>query len=104
MRLDDLAQMACQAFLSGGTQMGGLVESLLCFLRELSNSAADLQELRFGVAYQFHEDFALPSALAAKVAHDLLQVVLKLLGLRLERGDSCGALLGDVVDEVEDFF
>jgi hypothetical protein len=31
----------------------------------------------------FHEDFALPPALAVKAAHDLLEVLMKLLGLRL---------------------
>ena len=83
MRFDGGAQIACQALLSGGAQMGGLVEGLLCFLRELSDGAADLQELPCGVAYQFHEDLALPPALATKAAHDLLEGVLKLLGLRL---------------------
>jgi hypothetical protein len=52
------------------------------------------------LAYKLHEDFALTSALAAKAAHDFLQVVLELLGLALQRGRS-----GDAErDELEDFF
>jgi hypothetical protein len=39
--------------------------------------------LRFGVAYQFYEDFALPPALAAKAAHDLLEVLVQRVGLAL---------------------
>lgn len=44
MRLDGGAQVAFQALLAGSTQMGGLVEGLLCFLRELSDGAADRWE------------------------------------------------------------
>ena len=63
--------------------MGGLLEGLLRFLCQSGNGTADLQQLRFGVAHQFHEDVALSTALAPKAAHDLLQVVLQLRGLRL---------------------
>jgi hypothetical protein len=40
--------------------MGGLVEGLLCFLGELSDGAADHQELRLDVTYQLPKDFVLP--------------------------------------------
>jgi hypothetical protein len=60
MCLDGSAQVACQPLLNGGAPMRGLVEVLLCYLRELSEGATDRQELRFGVAYPGHKDFALP--------------------------------------------
>jgi len=96
MRCEGGAQIACQALRSGGAHMGGLGEGLLGFLRELSDGAAALQEWPCGVAYQFHEDLALPPAVATKAAHDLLEGVLKRLGLRLEREGAGGALLCDV--------
>jgi hypothetical protein len=63
-----------------------------------------LQQLRFSLADQAHEDFALAPALPAKAAHDLLEVVVKRLGLALQRGRWRGALRRDGVDELEDFF
>lgn len=84
--------------------MSSLQEVLSCFICQLGNGAAHLQELGFGLAYQFHEDFTLSSALAAKATHDLLQLFFKVLCLALQRGGSGGALLGDVRDELEDFF
>jgi hypothetical protein len=60
--------------------------------------------LCFGLAHQFHEDFALSPALAAKATHDLLEVFFEASGLGLQRGGSGGALLGNVPNELEDFF
>jgi hypothetical protein len=48
------------------------------------------------VTHQLDEYFALSTALAAKAAHDLVQVVLQLRGLRLQRGGAGGVLLRDV--------
>lgn len=73
-------------------------------LRKRCDGAADLQQLRFGVAYELHEDFALPAALAAKAAHDFAEVVLERSGLGRQGSGACGTLLREVVDELEDFF
>ena len=83
MRLLRRAQVAGQALLGSGAQMGGLLEGLPRLLRQSGNGTADLQQLRFGVAHQLDEDFALAPALAPEAAHDLVQFVLPLRGLRL---------------------
>jgi hypothetical protein len=80
--------------------MGRCLEGLVRLLHQRGDGAATFSQLRFGLAHQLHEDFALTSALAAKAAHDFLQVVLELLGLALQRGRS-----GDAGrDELEDCF
>lgn len=100
MRLLGCAQCACQALPLGCAQMGRLLEGLVCLLRQCSDGAIQFSQLRFGVAHQLHEDFALTSALATKAVHDFLQIVLECLGLALQRGRS-----GDTGrDELEDFF
>jgi hypothetical protein len=84
--------------------MGGRQEGLLCLVRQLGNGAAHLQKLCFGLAHQFHDDFALSPALAAKATPALLAVFFEASGLGLQRGGSGGALLGNVLNELEDFF
>jgi hypothetical protein len=41
-------------------------------LRQHGDGAAQCSPLRFCLAHQLHEDFALTSALATKAAHDFL--------------------------------
>ena len=98
------AQVACQALPLGRAQRGRVLEGLLRLQRQRGDGAAHLQQLCFRLAHQLHEDFALPPALSAKAAHDFLQVVLDRVRLGRQRGGSLGALLRDVVNEVEDFF
>jgi hypothetical protein len=81
-----------------------LVEALLCLLGKRGQGLPQLQQLLFGLADQFHEHFALPPALAAKAAHDLLQLRLEVKGLGLPRCGSGGALLHEGPNELEDFF
>src|SRR5215211_5355960 len=61
---------------------------------------SQLQQLRLRLAHQRHKHFAHSPALSAEAAHDLLEVVLELLRLRLQRR----ALSGYGRDELEDFF
>ena len=50
------------------------------------------QQLRLGLAYQCHKHFPHPSALSAEAAHHLLEVVLEVLRVRLQRLPLRGAL------------
>ena len=54
--------------------------------------SSQLQQLGLGLAHQRHKHFAHPPALSAKAAHHLLEVVLELVRLRLQRGARAGAL------------
>ena len=65
---------------------------------------AKLQELLLSVAYQFHKDVPLPSALAAKAPHDFCQLLVEGLGLTHEARGLAAALLRDVFDELQCFF
>jgi hypothetical protein len=64
----------------------------------------DLEQVLFGLSHQRHKDFPLAPALSTKAAHDLVEVVLKCGGLCLQGRGAGRALLGDVDDELEDFF
>lgn len=85
-------------------QRGRLLETLLRGLCQGCQGATTLQELLFGLAYEGYEDFAPPAALPTKAAHGLREVVVKYVGLGLQRGRLRGALGRDGLDEVEDFF
>lgn len=63
-----------------------------------------LQQRCFRLADQAHKDFAWAPAVPAKATHDLLEVVVKRLGLARQRGRLRGALRRDGFDELEDFF
>jgi hypothetical protein len=104
LRRQRRAQGAGQALARRRVQMGRRLEGLLRLLRQHPNGHPKLQKLRFGLAHQLHEDFALPPALAAKAVHDLLEVLLEGVGMGLQRCGARGALLRNVRDEVEDFF
>jgi hypothetical protein len=69
-------------------------------LRQQGDGAAQCYPLRFCLAHQLHEDFALTSALATKTAQDFVQGVLERLGWVLQPGHSDNAGR----DELEDFF
>jgi hypothetical protein len=64
----------------------------------------DLKQMLFGLPHQRNKDFPLAPALPPKAAHDLVEVVLKRVRLCLQGCGAGGALLGEVGDELEDFF
>ena len=97
-------QVAPPAFALALGQMGRAVDAVLCGLGQGGNGATTLSQRLFRVAYQRHEDFALPPALAAKATHDLLEILVERTGLRCQRGGSRGTLRGALLDELEDFF
>jgi hypothetical protein len=97
-------QLAHPALALALGQLGRALETLLCGLCQCGNGTSPLQQLLFGLAHQRHEDFALPPALPAKAAHDLLEVPVERAGLRRHCGGSRGALRRDLLDELEDFF
>lgn len=104
MRLERCLQVALHTLTLTRREMGRLPETVLRGLCQDGQGAATLQELLFCLAYERHEDFALPAALATKAAHDLREVVVERVRLGLQRGRLRGALRRDGLDEVEDFF
>ena len=78
------------------TRLGGLCQS--------NDGLSDIEQAGFRVADQPQEHFTLATTLAAKTAHDLLEVVVETLGLVLQRRGLCDTLRGEVRNEVEDFF
>src|SRR5215475_1208085 len=62
------------------------------------------QQLLFRLAHQRHKHLPLAPALPPKAAHNLGEVVVELLCLPLQRRARDGAVLGEVRDNLEDFF
>jgi len=85
-------------------QLRRAVQALLGRPRQRQNLQSHLQQLRLGLAHQRHKHFAHPPALAPEAAHNLREVVLELLRLRLQRRALGGALRGYGRDDLEDFF
>lgn len=85
-------------------QVGRVLETVPRSLGQSDQGAAPLSKLLFGLAYQRHEDFALPAALATTAAHDLREVVVERVRLGLQRGRLRGTVGRDGLDEGEDFF
>ena len=81
-----------------------MLETLLGYVCQGGNGAAEFQQLLFGLAHQRHKDFALTAALVPKAPHDPLEVVVESVGAGLQRGRVRGAGRRDGLDEVEDFF
>lgn len=84
--------------------MGGALETLLRRMGAGHDGLAKVEQVLFGLAHQTEEDFALATTLPTKAVHDLLQGMLELLGLRLQRGRWRGPLSRDLRDELENFF
>ena len=80
------------------------VQALLHGPSQGQDSVSTRQQLGLGLAYQCHKHFPHPPALSAETAHNLLEVVLELVGLHLQLCTLCGALGGYGRDELEDFF
>ena len=65
-------------------QLRHTVQALLHGPSQGQDLASTLQQLRLGLAYQCHKHFPHPPALSAEAAHNLLKVVLELVGLHLQ--------------------
>lgn len=81
-----------------------LSQEVLRLLSQRGDGLAKLQELVFRVTYQFHEDLALTTTLAAKAPHDFGQLLVEPLGLPCEARGTVAALLRDGCDERKGFF
>jgi len=81
-----------------------LLKQLLGLRPKHFDGLAELQELPFGLAYQLHEDVALPPALAAKAPHDFFQFLLQPVGLGPQCDDPAAGSLGDTFDALQGFF
>jgi hypothetical protein len=81
-----------------------LGEELLGLLPKRSDGFSQLQKLLFRVAHQFHEDVPLPSALAAKAAHDFFDLLVEAMGLVRERRGPAAALRCDADNQLKRFF
>ena len=88
----------------GVAQCGRLGQQLLGVLPQRCDGLSQLQELLFSLAHQFHEDVAVPSALAAKAAHDFFQLLLEPVGLAREFRRPAAAPLCEVLNQLEGFF
>ena len=99
-----LAKCRGQALAPGVIEMHGTVKTSLSGLCQSHEGLSDIEQARFRVAYQAQEHFALATTLAAKTAHDLLDVVEETLGLTLQCRRLRDALGGKVRNELEDFF
>ena len=73
-------------------------------LPQRCDGLSQLQELLFSLAHQFHEDVAVPSALAAKAAHDFFQLLLEPVGLARELRRPAAAPLCEALNQLESFF
>jgi hypothetical protein len=94
----------------GETRAPGVAErrrlgkELLGVLPQRGDGLSQLQKLLFRLAHQFHEDVPLPSALAAKAAHDFLQLLVEALGLVRERRGPAAAPRCETCNQLERFF
>jgi hypothetical protein len=65
---------------------------------------ANLKKLSLGVSHQLQKHATLPTALASKAPHHLAEITVQGRRLGPQRGCVLGALVGDVLDDLEDFF
>jgi hypothetical protein len=80
------------------------VQARLGSPRQRQDLLSHLQQGRLRLAHQRDTHFAHPPALATEAAHHLLEVVLELRCMPLQRRASGGALRGYGRDDLEDFF
>lgn len=104
MRAEGLTERGSQALAPGIIEMSGEFKTRLSGLCQSNDGLSELEQAGFRVAYQAQEHFALATTLAAKTAHDLLEVVVETVCLALQRRRLRDALRGEVCNELEDFF
>jgi hypothetical protein len=84
-------------------QRGGGLDLRLGSLRH-HHGLSRCQHLRFRLPDPTHKDFPLPPTLPPKPTHNLGEVLVQLLGLRLQGRALGGTLLRDLRKDLEDFF
>jgi hypothetical protein len=99
MGAQGLLQLCGQALGTGLSTMVRAVQGGLRCLGQRCNGRPEIEETRFRLADQAQEYPALPTTLAAKLAHDLREVLMKTLGLTLERRRLCEAWWCQARDE-----
>ena len=87
-----------------GRQRDGALELRLGGLRQRSHRRARREQVRFGLPHQTHKDFPLPPALPPKAPHNLGELKVKRLGLRLQGRALCATLGRNLRNDLEDFF
>ena len=93
-----------QTLARGVAQCCRLCKELLGLLLKRIDGLAKLQELLFSVAYQFHEDVPVSSALATKAPHDFFHLLVESVGLALQLRGPAAAPLDDLFNHLEGFF
>lgn len=88
----------------GVAQACRLGKKLLGVLPKRCDGLSKRKELVFRVAHQFHEDVALPAALAAKAPHSVCQRPVQAVGVARELCGPAGALPCHVFNQLEGFF
>ena len=98
------AERLGQTLARGVAQRGRLPKERLGLLPKCGDGLAQLQELLFRVAHQFHEDVPLSSTLAPKAPHDFFELLVQALGLVRERRGPAAAVLCAMFNQFEGFF
>ena len=93
-----------QTLARGVAQRCRLRQELLRLLLKGDDGLAQLEELLFRLAYQFHEDMSVPAALATKAPHDFFHLLLESVGLALQLRGPAAAPLDDLFNHLEGFF
>jgi hypothetical protein len=83
MGAQGLLKLGVQALGTGLSAMLGALQAGLSSLGQCHDGLTDGEESRFGLAYQAQEYPALATTLAPKTAHNLLEVLMKTVGLAL---------------------
>ena len=104
MVLCGLLELALQAFALARTQIGVLLQKLTGLLGQGYHRLTHVTKVSLRLPHQLHKHPALPTALAAKAPHHLAEGSWQGSGLCPQRGCALGALLGDLLDDLEDFF
>jgi hypothetical protein len=85
-------------------QCGGALALRLGALRQRHHGRSRRQQKRFRLADQPHKDFPLAATLPPKAAHDLGEIMLELLRLRLQGRTLRGTLGRNLRNDLENFF
>jgi len=104
MRAQRGVQRLGQALTRGGAPRARVGQALLGLLPQRGDGLPQVEEHLFRLAYKLDTDLALPSALAAKAPHDLVQCLRQILRLTRERRGGTATVLGQVCDACERFF
>jgi hypothetical protein len=104
MGAECLAERGSQALAPEIIEMAGPCKTRLRGLGQRNDGLSEIEQASFRVANQAQEDFAVATTLAAKTAHDLLEIAVETLCVALQRRRVRDARWGEVRNELEDFF